>query len=177
MDDWTPERVVDRLQIQEILYRYCRAIDRIQMDILASVFHTDAGISRNGTPFPVADFIAEVAKRHPTVPKASHMVTSFLIDFTGPDSAFCESWCLAVEQRPNDGDPSQSTDHVVRVRYGDKFERRDGVWRIAERTFIVDHVMAVPTNSAHLLDFSDRLAARRDSEDHILKLRRAEMKN
>ena len=45
-----------------------------------------------------------VAQRHPTVPRASHMVTNHLIDFTVPDDAFVESWCLAIEQHPAAGD-------------------------------------------------------------------------
>src|SRR3546814_5041871 len=90
MNSWSPERIADRLQIQEVLYRYCRAIDRIQTDILASVFHPDAIVDKGDDRGSVTDFIAAVAARHPGVPHASHMVTNMLIDFLGVDSAFVE---------------------------------------------------------------------------------------
>ena len=48
MNGLTSERIADRLRIQEVLYAYCRAIDRIQTDILREVFHTDARIARDG---------------------------------------------------------------------------------------------------------------------------------
>src|SRR3546814_15519030 len=76
MNSWSPERIADRLQIQEVLYRYCRAIDRIQTYILASVFHPDAIVDKGDDRGSVTDFIAAVAARHPGVPHASHMVRS-----------------------------------------------------------------------------------------------------
>ena len=111
-----------------MLYRYCAAIDRIQPDaLIANVFHADATIDRSGAPFPVAEFVAAVAARHPGVPNASHMVSNMLIDFLDRDSAFVESWCLALERHPPSGPESRTIDRIYRVRYGDRFERTQPV--------------------------------------------------
>jgi len=172
--DWTPERLADRGQITEVLYRYCRAIDRIQAGhLIGPVFHEDALIDKTGTPDPVAVWAAVVAQRHPGVPAASHMVTNVLIEFLGPDSAFVESWCLAVERHPPTADEPRTMDRVYRVRYADRFERRaDGLWRIASRTFLTDHVMAIPLDSAPDPLGASRLTTRRDANDPAMRMRR-----
>lgn len=169
MRDWSPERIVDRLQIDEQLYLYCRAIDRIDMALLATVFHPDAIIDKGDGAVPVADFIATVAARHPGVPRASHMVANRLIEFTAANEAFVESWCLAIEQHA--GTPA--VDRIYRVRYGDSFARRDGRWRIARRSFVVDHVLNAPVDPALILDMSGRYEGRRDLDDVIEQLRRS----
>lgn len=173
-DGWTAERLVDRMQITEVLYRYCRAIDRIQAnELIGAVFHEDALVNKNGIPDPVAVWATEVARRHPGVPQASHMVTNVLIDFLGPDSAFVESWCLAVEQQPPTPDEPRTMDRVFRVRYADRFERRaDGRWRIASRTFVLDHVLAMPLEGTVDAGPAGRIAARRDADDPVMQMRR-----
>lgn len=158
------------MQIAERLYLYCRAIDRIDIDLLATVFHPDAVIDKGDGEVPVAAFIATVAARHPGVPRASHMVTNHLIEFTGTDAAFVESWCLAIEQHPGADGPN--IDRVYRVRYGDRFDRQAGEWRIAHRTFVVDHVMSVPVDPALTPDMGGRFEGRRDRDDAIERLRR-----
>ncbi|OJY53842.1 MAG: hypothetical protein BGP17_07315 [Sphingomonas sp. 67-41] len=170
MDEWSPQRIVDRMQIAERLCLYCRAIDRIDIGLLATVFLSDAVIDKGDGAVPVACFIANVAARHPGVPRASHMVTHHLIDFTAPEAAFVESWCLAIEQHPAADGPT--IDRVYRVRYGDRFARREGEWRIAHRTFVVDHVMSVPVDPALAPDMGGRYEGRRGPDDVISQLRR-----
>lgn len=170
MQDWTPERVADRMQIHDVLYRYCRAIDRIQVQSLETeVFHADALINKTGEPVPLAVWIAEVATRHPGVPRASHMVMNPIVEFTGPDSAFVESWCLASERHPEAGG---IVDRVFRVRYGDRFERRGGLWRIARRTFVMDHVMSLPLDTALDPAAAVRVEGRRDAGDPLVQQRK-----
>lgn len=172
-DDWSTERVADRLQIADVLARYCRAIDRIQADhLIGAVFHEDALVDKTGTAIPVAQFAADVAARHPGVPAASHMVTNVLIDFLGAHSAFCESWCLALEQHGPAAGESQTMDRIYRVRYADRFERRgDGRWRIAQRTFVVDHVVSVPADVAADPLASGRIVGQRSAQDAVMRLR------
>lgn len=171
--DWSAERLSDRLQIQEVLYRYCAAIDRIQSGALMdNVFHTDALIDKAGAPYPVAEFVAAVAARHPGVPVASHMVTNVLIDFIDRDSAFVESWCLALERHPPATAEGGTIDRVYRVRYGDRFERRGaGPWRIAARTFILDHVQSSVVDFALEPPTGGRIEGRRDADDAIVRMR------
>jgi hypothetical protein len=172
-DAWSVERLADRLQIQEVLYRYCAAIDRIQPGALIdNVFHADAMIDKSGAPYPVAEFVATVAARHPGVPSASHMVTNVLIDFLDQDRAFVESWCLALERHPPAGEESRTVDRVYRVRYGDWFERRgDGGWRIASRTFVTDHIASGGVDFALDPPAAGRIVGQRNAHDPIVRMR------
>jgi len=171
MQDWTPERVADRMQITEVLHHYCRAIDRIQPGDLASkVFHPDAIVDK-GDPVPVAEFIAYVEQRHPGVPTASHMSMNAIVEFTGQDSAFVESWCLAVERQPPAGDNDAGSDIVVRVRYGDHFERRGGRWLIARRTFVLDHMIRLPADPTLQPPGASIFQGKRDASDPLMRIR------
>jgi hypothetical protein len=169
MEDWSAERVADRLQIHEVLYRYCRAIDRLQLDLLTDeVFHPDALIDKSGEPVPLAAWMAEVAGRHPGVPQASHMVMNPIVEFTGLHSAFVESWCLASERHLAE---MGCIDHVFRLRYGDVFERRAGRWKIMRRSFVMDQVISVPFEAMVDPPSGGRLQGRRDDTDPWLRQR------
>lgn len=170
---WSPERIADRLEIESVLRRYCRAVDRIQTKDLAAVFHPDAVIDNGHFRGDTEAFVANVAGRHPGVPFASHMVMNALIDFLGPDRAFVESWCLALEQHPPATEGGPPIDRVHRVRYGDIFERRAGEWRIASRTVVFDHVMSVPAPPELAPPIAGRIMGRRDADDPLVKARRA----
>jgi hypothetical protein len=164
--------MADRAQIQEILYLYCRGIDRVQTGILAQIFHIDAMIDKGAGPYPVAQWIGEVAARQPQIPRASHMVTNFLIDFLDEDSAFVESWALALEQHPGPSEGDTGVDHVFRARYGDVFERREGAWRIALRTYVADHTLNVAVIPALAPKSTTvRSMGRRDASDPVLEMR------
>ncbi len=134
-------RAGDRAQIAEALYHYCRAIDRIRPEALLNCFHADALIDNGQGLFEVDAFAAMVVERHAAIPQAFHMIGNILVDFTGADTAFVESYCLAMEHHPGAAQ-GQLLDRIVRVRYADQFERRDGAWKVARRLVVIDHEMA-----------------------------------
>ena len=158
-------RVEDRLKITEVLYAYCRGVDRIDLDVLRDVFEPDAKIAKGNGEVALPDWLIYIAEKHPAIPRTSHMVTNYLIDFTGADSAFVESWCLAVEQHPASGPNGEDVDHVVRVRYADSFKLRDGTWRIATRAYIMDHVMSAIVRDDLIPDFGLRYQGIRGPAD------------
>ena len=65
-----------------------------------------------------------------------HMMGLPLIDLQG-DRADVETYAIAWHQRPGSRDGSLKDD-VWGVRYLDRFERRGGEWRIANRTMVRD---------------------------------------
>lgn len=132
----TIEEVAAHIAIQQILYRYCRGVDRGDRALLASVYHDDAidahgawtGLGRD-----FADYLVPAMDAVPVV--GQHHITNMLIDLDG-DSANVESAFLALhpESREN-GQPG----HIfVGGRYLDRFERRAGQWKIASRTVVID---------------------------------------
>jgi ketosteroid isomerase-like protein len=184
--DYTPERLADRAQITDVMYRWCRAIDRLDADAIRSVFHPDA-IDNHG-PFVggVDALIAWLVGRHRTIPFSMHLVSNLLIEFATADSALVETYifatlryspegkaALAVFTGGAAGPAGSTTDALSWARYIDRFERRGGEWRIARRTVAFD--------STAMLDAGPNPAAvdpswaigRRDQDDPIYRERAA----
>ncbi|MGI5330502.1 nuclear transport factor 2 family protein [Actinomadura nitritigenes] len=127
------QELLDKQAITEQLVTYCRAADRVDLDLLRSVFHPDAaadyGAMYSGTGYGFADFIGEV---HPPMEAHSHHIGNILVRVDG-DRAASESYVL-VRARTRDGDTL--TDLVCHGRYLDRWERRDGTWRISDRRYL-----------------------------------------
>jgi hypothetical protein len=126
--------VADKIELLEVVQRYCRAIDRRDYDLLRSVYHPGA-IDLHGSNFqgPVEGFIEVVPRDLEPYSITSHMITNALFVVDG-DTAEGES-CVLANHVTKDNPPRHL---VAAARYLDRFERRDGVWRIAHRTCVLD---------------------------------------
>ena len=184
--DYTPERLADRAQIQDVMYRWCRAIDRLDVEAIRSVFHPDA-IDNHG-PFVggVDALIAWLTDRHRTITFAMHLVNNMLIEFATADSALAETYIFATLRYPPNGKAGlaaftggvsggegSATDVMSWARYIDRFERRGGEWRIARRTVAFDSSLMtdLPAN-APAFDHSWAVG-RRGGDDPIYRERAA----
>lgn len=127
--------LLDREAIRDCLYRYCRAIDRCDGDLLRSVYWPGANDDHGTWSGPIEEFVPFVIPVLESRQQTSHRISNVLIRIDG-DEARVESYFDAYE-RPvrKDGTPNDVT---VNGRYLDRFERRDGEWRIADRKVITD---------------------------------------
>lgn len=145
------ERLIDRVEIEEVLNRYCRGVDRADVDELAGVYHTD-GTDDHGTFSGLgSDFAAWACRGGVRFWTASHhSVHNVIVDWVDGDTADVESYVLAFNQRTADvarRDGGAGRVEVFAGRYLDRFERRDGVWLIAHRQAIRDVVTVVDAES------------------------------
>jgi hypothetical protein len=183
---YSHSRLADRAEITDVLYRWCRAADRRDWDEVRRVFHPDA-IDNHG-PFVggVEDLIAWMADRHRTISFSMHLVSNILIEFATADTALAETYifatlrysaegkaALAVFTGGAQGSGGMATDSFAWARYIDRFERRNGEWRIARRTVAFDSsLMAdVPADSP-AFDPSWAVGCR-DKDDPIYRERAA----
>jgi hypothetical protein len=139
--------ILDRQQITDQLFRYCRAVDRRDGDLMQSVFHPDA-TNDGGEPKPVAELIKTVVTGPPTT--RMHVVTNVLIDLDG-DTAFVESYWIAYST--HDEDDARYT-RTRAGRWLDRFERRGSDWKISYRRVVdefarLDRVANVPKVGQH----------------------------
>ncbi len=126
------QALLDRQAIADVLNAYCRAIDRADLDLLAAAYHPDATEDHGGTFKGAArDYIAMVA---PLLPRAkmTHTTSNIIIDLDG-DVARVESHILAFARMKKDG---EKFDSLTLARALDRFEKRDGAWRIAARRLV-----------------------------------------
>jgi len=127
----------DREMIRDCLYRYCRGIDRVDEAALRSVAWPD-GTDRHGPYQGTAEgFVAWALKTLPSIERSLHQVHNVLIEFR-PGGAAVESCFTALHRQPG----RDGAVVILRMcgRYVDWFERRDGEWRIAERTVVFDWI-------------------------------------
>lgn len=127
---------MDRLEIQDVLARYVRGIDRADIDILRACYHTDA-IEEHGSAFQglAHEYFEGAVQRLQSAGPMTHYITTSTFEFDGPDIAFVESYSLTFFRVTRKG---QDFDTLTGGRYIDRFERRDGVWRIAHRKLSFD---------------------------------------
>lgn len=148
--------------ITEAIYRYCRALDRMDRELASAVFHPDATADYGPTFSGSAEgLIDNFWVNHAKLLGHSHQVTNILIEVDG-DRAGSEAYAFGTlwDLTPEGG-------LVVLTalgRYLDTWSCRDGVWAIDHRRFVYDLVYpSTPTVAPAAAEAPlARLARRRD---------------
>jgi SnoaL-like protein len=153
----------DRQAILEVLYRYCRAMDRMDHQLGSSVWHpggtADYGVIFEGTGQGFVDWVMVV---HAGLDRHSHQIANVLIEVSG-DQAASEAYVTAnLRAKPDEnGDVVEITS---RGRYLDRWSRRDTGWAIDHRIF-VDDMTTTRTLTAQEAGDPSGGPGRRDPED------------
>lgn len=150
------QELTDRQQIQEIIYYRSRGIDRLDADLVASAFWPDARFPARGESRNAEEAIRNLveAKVRKRLASSHHMIGNIIIELDG-DRAYTETYGIAHHRTwPNresnadvlgaeclaalGSDPDAEHVLITGFRYLDRFERREGVWKIAERRLVFD---------------------------------------
>jgi hypothetical protein len=127
------QRVVDEAAIRRVMCRYARACDRLDPELMRTAYHPGA-IEDHGEFYGTVDEFIDWAM--PALlarfESGTHFMGQQLVEFEGDDVAWVETYCLAL-MRTRPDDEGSVIDILMNVRYCDRFERRDGDWRIAHR--------------------------------------------
>ena len=152
--------VQERLDIEAIrdaLMRYCRGVDRLDPDIISSVYHPDAHDDHVGLIFTgetvgrgLVDWLTE------TMDATSHNLTTSNIEVDG-DSAGSESYTTTMHLQTVNGEQRAL---LAFARYIDRFERRNGEWKIVDRLVVPEM-----TGWIEMERFDFATPARRDRTD------------
>ena len=127
--------LLDRQQILDCLQRYARGVDRVDEDLIRSAFHSDAIDSHGPVNGTVDDFLSYWLPLQAQREVSQHHITNHNVEISG-DTAHAETYFLFF--RKLFGDPVML---VAGGRYVDRFDRRNGVWRIAVRVVISEWQM------------------------------------
>ncbi|OHV74320.1 nuclear transport factor 2 family protein [Pseudofrankia sp. BMG5.36] len=134
-------QLLDKQAIHEAIMRYCRGVDRADPDLISSAYHPDA-VDDHGrqcyTGATVGRGIVDLARSWKV---SAHHVTNQLITLHGDETAGCETYFMASQIIETEGDERLL---LALGRYVDRFERREGEWKIAHRLVIVEltHIVA-----------------------------------
>lgn len=129
MTTWSRE-LVDRQQIQDVVLRYCRGVDRLDLDLVRSAYHPDGVDHHTGFDGTVEEYLAWVAPLLRAFDGTMHLVGNHLARVHG-DRAVAETYGTAVHWGSPAGDPRRN--FTSGFRYVDLMERREGTWAIVER--------------------------------------------
>lgn len=194
-DDRLAREAVDRQIITEKLFLYCRACDRLDLELMSTIFWPDAIAHHGDYVGPADGFWRGALFFLSRIEAALHYASNVIVELDG-DFAYQESlftaWhrvakgnlppasfskspyagdLVGADDTVFDGFPghdiTKDEDAVFCGRYVNKFERRDGEWRI------IDHICFVEWE--HWAEASERShvalhnLARRDRTDPVYK--------
>ncbi len=183
--DYSPGRIADRMQIQDCIYRWCRAVDRLDYEGMRASFHPDA-VDRHGAFDGDIDGLVDwIRARHAAIPFSMHAVSNMLIEFAGPDRALVETYVRTTQRYPAEarqaldqlaggraGSGDGAMDLLTCSRYVDRFERRNGEWKIALRTLVADWKQFVEVPPGQPKPPASQEVGRRNEDDFIYRERR-----
>ena len=151
--DQTLQALVDKQAIYELSCRYMRGLDRTDAELLLSVFWEDAyceyGFINGDAPTFVV-FAITALREHES---NQHMIGNTLLEVEG-EEAFGEVYFQAYHKVKAE---TSFDDLIVAGRYLDRYERRDGVWKISYRSERVDWSRTTPTQDPYFQMMPDSL--------------------
>lgn len=135
----------DREAIRGIIAAYAHAIDRRRWDMMAKLFHEDAEFAFGTVAGDWRGFVEQARSIIDPCVATQHQLGQTLITFEDAATAHCETYMTAMHIVPP-GYPATSVfpdkgvnySAVIAGRYVDRFEKRDGGWRLAKRTGLYD---------------------------------------
>lgn len=156
------QRLLDSEEIRDVMLRYARAIDRLDVELFRTCFWEDGGFEDGIVEGFAKDFIPSLMAGVGNMFAATqHYISNIRIDFESPTVAFTESYFVAFHRlspgeqtldamlgtrrmREMGGDYTRSYELYVGGRYFDRLEKRANVWRIHKRRFVSDWTSSTP---------------------------------
>lgn len=167
--DQALQNLLAKQAIYELSCIYMRGLDRTDADLLESVFFPDAYCEYgfiNGSASVFIDYAVNALKGHHA---NQHMIGNTLIDVQGQE-AFGEVYFNAYHKVKVE---DAFEDILIAGRYLDRYELRNGEWKIAYRSERVDWSHSRPTNDPYFELAPDSLfGSRRDDAVYDTEARR-----
>ena len=150
-DDQRPRlaRLLDRQDINDCLTRFSRGLDRFDRDLFLSAFHPDAVIAAGdfvGGAIDLYDWAREMHEQGQIA--TQHNLLNNTCDIDG-DTAHCETYYLFAARNRDE------SNWFAGGRYFDRVERRNGEWRIALRTNVIEWSSMLPAMPIPFADVPD----------------------
>ncbi len=157
------DHALDKLAIMELPGLYMRGLDRLDRDLLRAQFWDDAyldyGIYTGGAD-GFADFCMDALSSHLA---NHHIIGQNNVEILG-DEAFGEVYFYAFHRVVDDS--GEARDVMINGRYLDRYEKRDGIWKFAYRSEVVDWSRDDPA-ADRFLEGSGNILGKRKPDDPL----------
>ena len=147
MDGAFLAELADRIAIQDSIARYARAVDRSDWDGIRAEYHSDASDDHGEYKGDLDGLIAYLQELLGPSINGMHFLGNCLIEFIGEGVALVETYFISQRLRPPTTEDQgwASGDAICRLgwgRYIDRYELRDGVWKVAMRQVVMDAIFS-----------------------------------
>lgn len=180
----------DRSEIANVLGRYCRAIDRLDVELLRSVYHPDGVDDHGAMCLNAHEFATKILEMLGSAcVHTMHTVTHSVIDVTD-DRAVSESYYFAshtvaadakaiegffgpkyLEEQRALGTLGRRHEYLCTGRYLDELHRRGGEWKIFRRRITLEWgVCRAESMATEGVPAAFQVTGRRDREDMVYEL-------
>src|SRR4051794_29089650 len=149
------EELLVREEITDVIKRLARGTDRLDEQAMASCYHDDGFDDHNSFRGSGTEFAAWVCEVLPHFETTMHFIGDPYVRLQErAQVAQVDTYCVAHHiSKPDDA--GDQTDMVLGLRYVDRFERRDGRWRIAKRVCAFDWTYTVAIDGATKWPFAE----------------------
>ena len=148
------DELLAKQEITDLVGRYMRGLDRLDRQLLRSTFHdnasTDYGFFKGG-PDAFVDMAYNALQDHLA---NHHMIGQVNIELEADNVAFGEVYFQAFHRIVSDG---EERDLFISGRYVDRYEKRDGEWKIAFRSEVNDWARNDPATDDYFAATPDSL--------------------
>lgn len=128
--------VIAESEIRDLQLKFCRANDRLDEDLMRTCFHPDARVEIHKS-LDLEAFLALGRQLLPGYTVTWHTTTNQLVEVDG-DTAWAEHYTVSSHRIAAD-EQNPERDFIAYGRYIDRVEKREGEWRIAHRTYVLDY--------------------------------------
>lgn len=157
--------LLDKQAITEVVLRYCRGVDRLDLPSVRACYHDDGIDHHTGFDGTADEYVAWLGSVLGRFTGTLHLVGNQLVDVVG-DVARAESYGMAHHW----GEPADdfTVNFTSAFRYVDRMERRGGEWRIAERWAVREWTRSVPAGTVRPKE-GEGPSPRRDRADLVYR--------
>lgn len=140
------QELIDRQDILQVLHRYCRGLDRLDVELTQSCYFEDAIEDHGSFIGPAKEFIGWANTGTESFLNTHHCILNHYCEIDGND-AHAETYYLFMGYH-------EKPPHLMSMgRYIDHFQRRNGEWRIANRIAVIEKNFSLidhPTLADHI---------------------------
>lgn len=125
-----------RFAVEQVMARYCHAVDRCDLAMLGGVFWDDALVDYGPGPLPAPEFCPQLIAALRSMGATQHNFGNMLLCVAQDRlSARVQTNCVAFHLV---GEGADRREMEVGGRYLDRFDLRGDEWRISFRKYVMD---------------------------------------
>ena len=163
------QQLLDKQEMTELMYKFARALDRVDGELMKSTYWEDAIEEHQDPIFPdlffyndnAHKFVEPAMEGFKALKSTQHRISNPLIEIDG-DSAKGECYVWAYHVHEEDGVDKEG---ILGGRHHFHFERRDGVWKIKHRSTIFDWNQNQTASAIWSDNYDDKYRGKRDKSD------------